>query len=171
MWYVIQTHTGEEDKLVAIIKRMVPKDCYEECFSIKRERFRKIGGKYEVELYPLFPAYVFIVTEEPKRMFLELKRVPKLTKLLGDQQDSFFCVDEEEERFLRSVQDKEHVVRRSLVEVDAQGQIVWADGPVGRYFDRIVKQRLRKRYVWIEQEFLGKKREIYLGIRLKEDEK
>ena len=68
------------------------------------------------------------------------------------------------------MQDKEHVVRRSLVEVDAQGQIVWADGPVGIYFDRIVKQRLRKRYVWIEQEFLGKKREVYLGIRLKEDE-
>ena len=56
------------------------------------------------------------------------------------------------------------------MEVNAQGQIVQADGPVGMYFDRIVKQRLRKRYVWIEQEFLGKKREVYLGIRLKEDQ-
>ena len=56
------------------------------------------------------------------------------------------------------------------MEVDAQGQIIRADGPVGVYFDRIVKQRLRKRYVWIEQELLGRKREVYLGIRLKEDE-
>ncbi len=170
MWYVIQTRTGEEEELITMIKQIVPKGYYEECFSIRRERFRKVGGECEVDLYPLFPAYVFVVTEDPKRMFLELKRVPKLTKLLSDQQESFFYVEKEEELFLRSVQDEEHVVRRSLVEVNAQGQIVQADGPVGMYFDRIVKQRLRKRYVWIEQEFLGKKREVYLGIRLKEDQ-
>ena len=169
MWYVIQTRTGEEEELITMIKRIVPKGYYQECFSIRRERFRKVGGEYEIDLYPLFPAYVFVVTEDPERMFLELKRVPKLTKLLSDQQDSFFCVNEDEEKFLKNVQDKEHVVRRSLVEVDAQGQIIRADGPVGVYFDRIVKQRLRKRYVWIEQEFLGRKREVYLGIRLKED--
>ena len=104
-------------------------------------------------------------------MFLELKRVPKLTKLLSDQDAAFFYVEKEEEIFLRSMQDEEHVVRRSLVEVDSKGQIIRADGPVGMYFDRIVKQRLRKRYVWIEQELLGKKREIYLGIKLKEDQK
>lgn len=170
MWYVIQTSTGEEEELITMIERIVPKGYYEECFCIRRERFRKIGGRYEIDLYPLFPAYVFVVTENPKRMFLELKRVPKLTKLLSDQQDSFFCVDEDEEMFLKSVQDEKHVVRRSLVEVDAEGRIIGAEGPVGVYFDRIVKQRLRKRYVWIEQEFLGRKRKVYLGIRLKEDQ-
>ena len=169
MWYVIQTSTGEEEELITMIERIVPKGYYEECFCIRRERFRKIGGRDEIDLYPLFPAYVFVVTENPKRMFLELKRVPKLTKLLSDQQDSFFCVDEDEEMFLKSVQDEKHVVRRSLVEVDA-GRIIGAEGPVGVYFDRIVKQRLRKRYVWIEQEFLGRKRKVYLGIRLKEDQ-
>ncbi len=169
MWYVIQTRTGEEEELITMIKRMIPKEYYEECFSIRRERCRKIGGECEIDLYPLFPSYVFVVTEAPERMFLELKRVPKLAKLLSDQQDSFFCVEKAEEIFLRSVQDEEHVVRRSLVEVDSEGKIVRADGPVGVYFDRIVKQRLRKRYVLIEQEFLGKKREVYLGIKRKED--
>lgn len=169
MWYVIQTHAGEEDELVTMIKQIIPKEYYEECFSIKRERYRRLGGEYEVDLYPLFPAYVFVVTETPKKMYLELKRVPKLARLLGDGQDSFFCVDEKEEIFLKSLQDERHVVRRSLVDVNEQGQIVRADGPVGIYFDRIVKQRLRKRYVWIEQELLGRKREVYLGIRLRDD--
>lgn len=171
MWYVIQTHMGEEEELITMIKQIIPEEYYEECFSIRRERFRKVGGEYGIDLYPLFPAYVFVETEDPKRMFLELKRVPKLTKLLSDQQDSFFCVEKNEEIFLRSVQDEEHVVRRSLVEVDGDGQIVWADGPVGVYFGQIVKQRLRKRYVWIEQEFLGRKRKVYLGIKLKGDKK
>ena len=128
MWYVIQTSTGEEEELITMIERIVPKGYYEECFCIRRERFRKIGGRDEIDLYPLFPAYVFVVTENPKRMFLELKRVPKLTKLLSDQQDSFFCVDEDEEMFLKSVQDEKHVVRRSLVEVDAEGRIIGAEG-------------------------------------------
>ena len=150
-----------------MIERIVPKGYYEECFCIRRERFRKIGGRDEIDLYPLFPAYVFVVTENPKRMFLELKRVPKLTKLLSDQQDSFFCVDEDEEMFLKSVQDEKHVVRRSLVEVDAEGRIIGAEGPVGVYFDRIVKQRLRKRYVWIEQEFLGRKEKFIWGFGLR----
>ena len=40
MWYVIQTRTGEEDELITMIKQIVPKEYYEECFYIKRERFR-----------------------------------------------------------------------------------------------------------------------------------
>ena len=82
---------------------------------------------------------------------MELKRVPKLTKLLSDQQDSFFCVDEAEEMFLRSIQDGEHVVRRSLLEVDAQGQIIRADGPVGVYFDRkVTREELREKLIHIQ---------------------
>ena len=47
--------------------------------------------------------------------------------------------------------------------------IVKADGAVGVYLRHIVRQRLRKRYVCVEQEFLGEKRKIYLGIKLRED--
>ena len=83
--------------------------------------------------------------------------------------DSFFSVSEEEQIFLENVQNEEHIVQRSLVEVDDEGMIVKAYGPVGRYRDAIVRQRLRKRYVCIEQDFWGKKRKIYLGIRLRED--
>ena len=38
MWYVIQTFSGEEDRTADIIRRMVPLDCFEECFVLKRER-------------------------------------------------------------------------------------------------------------------------------------
>jgi len=36
--------------------------------------------------------------------------------------------------------------------------------------NRIVRQRLRKRYVCVEQEFMGEKRKIYLGIKLEEED-
>ncbi len=169
MWYVIQTQTGGECKLVELIEKMIPKKYYDECFCMNRECVRKIGNEYEIFLRPLFPAYIFVVTKEPKKLFFELKRVPRLTKLLNDQEDTFFSVSKEEELFLKNVQDEDHVVKRSLVEVDGEGTIVNAEGAVGVYLRHVVRQRLRKRYVCVEQEFLGEKRKIYLGIKLKED--
>lgn len=169
MWYVIQTQTGGEEELVGLIEKLVSKRHYEECFCMNRECVRKTEQGYEIFLRPLFPAYIFVVTEDPGRLFLELKRVPRLTKLLGDREETFLGVSEEEEAFLRNVQDEGHVVKRSLVEVDDEGMIVHADGAVGVYLRQIVRQRLRKRYVCVEQEFLGEKRRIYLGIKLKGD--
>lgn len=169
MWYVIQTQTGEEEKLVGLIENMIPKEHYEECFCMNRECVRKTECGYEIFLRPLFPAYVFVDTDDPKKLYFELKRVPKLTKLLRDQEEMFLGVSEEEEIFLRNVQNQEHIVKRSLVEVNDEGMIVKADGAVGVYLRHIVRQRLRKRYVCVEQEFLGEKRKIYLGIKLRGD--
>lgn len=171
MWYVIQTQTGDEEKLVELIEKMIPREQYEECFCMNRECVRRTEKGYEIFLRPLFPAYIFVVTDNPRQLFFELKKVPKLAKLLCDEENTFFRVSEEEEAFLKKVQNKEHVVRRSLVEVNHEGTIVKADGAVGAYLRQIVRQRLRKRYVCVEKEFLGEIRRIYLGIKLKEDEK
>ena len=148
MWYVIQTQTGGEEKLVELIEKMIPKEHYEECFCMNRECVKKTENGYQILKRPLFPAYIFVVTDHPERLFIELKRVPKLTKLLSDQEDTFYNVSEEEEIFLKNVQNEEHVVRRSLVQVDQEGTIVKAEGAVGVYLKNIVRQRLRKRYVW-----------------------
>ncbi len=170
MWYVIQTQTGGEEKLVELIEKMIPKEYYDECFCMNRECVRKMEKGYEIFLRPLFPAYIFVVTDNPEKLFFELKRVPKLTKLLSDQEETFFCVSEDEETFLKNVQNENHVVQRSLVEVDDKGTIIKANGAVGVYMNRIVRQRLRKRYVCVEQEFMGEKRKIYLGIKLEEED-
>ena len=61
------------------------------------------------------------------------------------------------------------MVRLSNVTLDDERQITAADGAVGKYYDQIVKQRVRKRYVLIRQQFLGKERKIMLGIRVDEE--
>lgn len=81
MWYVIQTQTGGEEKLVELIEKMIPKEHYEECFCMNRECVKKTENGYQILKRPLFPAYIFVVTDHPERLFIELKRVPKLTKL------------------------------------------------------------------------------------------
>lgn len=171
MWYVIQTTTGAEQVLVELIHKIMPSSFYEDCFFLQRECVKKIGSGHEVYLAPMFPAYVFLVTNTPEEAFYELKKIPKLSKLLKGSQDDFLHVSEEEQVFLENIQagNDMHIVQRSVVEVDASGQIVHASGAVGIYKDKIVKQRLRKRFVLIEQEFLGVKRKIVLGIKLKNE--
>lgn len=79
-------------------------------------------------------------------------------------------MSEEEQRFLEDIQSEGHIVRRSLVQVDDEKQIISAEGAVGRYLKNVVRQRVRKRYVLIERELLGEKRTIKFGIRLEEDQ-
>lgn len=169
MWYVIQTTTGQEEILVEMMRKILSQELYRDCFYIKRECAIKQKNSWEICQKALFPGYIFIDTDFPKELYYELKSVPKLTKLLKNEEEIFLGVEEEEQKFLENIQSEGHLVRRSLVKLDEEKQIIEADGAVGKYFDQIIKQRIRKRYVLIRQRFLGREREIILGIRLEED--
>lgn len=200
MWYVIQTITGKEQELVNTIKQVMiyERKKYQRCFVIYQECAYRVHGVPEFHIEPLFPSYVFAETDTPEEFFLELKRVPKMSKLLGTE-GCFWSIHKKEEEFLLHMmqegkrentvlelkqnevmrgfypneegkhQDKEYLIRPSLVQVDEDGRIKKADGILGCYIDKIVKQRLRKRSVVIEVPFGGKKRRIRLGIRLEGD--
>lgn len=217
MWYVIQTITGKEQELVNTIKQVMiyERKKYQRCFVIYQECAYRVHGVPEFHIEPLFPSYVFAETDTPEEFFLELKRVPRMSKLLGTE-GCFWSIHKEEEIFLcdmleESMQETERIesdrlwrankplieeqpetekieksisklnerlsvsnlsylIRPSLVQVDEDGQIIKAEGILGKYLDKIVKQRLRKRSVIIEIPFCGKKRRIRLGIRLEGDD-
>lgn len=169
MWYVIQTRTGDEEKLAHMVRELIPGDQYTECFYIKMESARKSEAGWEIYLGPMFPGYLFVDTDTPKDMYFNLKKVPKLTKLLKEEGEAFLPVSEEEQKFLEDIQSEGHIVRRSLVRLDGEKQIISADGAVGRYLKNVVRQRVRKRYVLIERELLGETRTIKFCIRLEED--
>lgn len=169
VWYVIQIQTGREEKVLEMIRTVIPREMYEECFYIRRECARKEGNIWRLQEAPLFPGYLFADTRDPQGLYVMLRQVPKLTKLLKEDQ-VFLGVSEEEQEFLEEIQSEGHVVKRSLVRLNEEKEIIWADGAVGRFFDHIVRQRIRKRYVLIEKELLGEKRKILFGIRTEEDE-
>lgn len=169
MWYVIQTITGGEETLVRLFQEMIPIEYYRECFYIKRESAGKEEDGWHIREETMFPGYFFVDTDKPKEVYISLKKIPKLTKLLREESETFLAVSEEEQHFLEEIQSEGHIVRRSLVRLDPDRKIIEADGPVGRYMDSIVRQRVRKRYVLIEKNLLGEKRKILFGIRLEED--
>lgn len=171
MWYAIQTMTGNEEEAMESIRRLVDKEIYEECFLLKREAVWRIQGACRVYVELLFPGYVFVSTKNPEELYQQLKRVSFYTKMLGKEGEEFYPVSLEEESFLKELinEDEEYTVRLSPVKVDEQGNIVECRKPLDGYMDRVIKKRIRMRYVIIRVHLFGRDREILLGLRLEGD--
>ena len=101
MWYVIQTITGKEEELMLFMRTILCREHFDNSFVIYAEWMKRLGGEWQIQVRPLFPGYVFIETKEPDRLYMELKAVPKFSRLLGTGKDEFVPVSEEEEQFLR----------------------------------------------------------------------
>ena len=171
MWYVIQTITGNEEKVIEVIQRVVVHQVYERCFLLKREAVWRIRGACKVHTELLFPGYIFVETQSPEEFYRQLKEVPLYTKILGKEESEFFPVSKDEEMFLKRLLNKDHenTVRLSAVKVDENGMIIECSKPLKPYLEYVIKKRIRLRYVIVRIHLFGRDRELLLGIRLEGD--
>lgn len=168
-WYVLQTRTGEEEKLVEMIRRVVPRGLYEKCFVIYHEQLWRRQQKNYVQVRRAFPGYVFITSREPGALFFYLKQLPAMVKMMARDDDFFLPVEAEEKAFLMKIMNENHVIGLSCLETDGKGHILFAAGPIKSCISRIVRLRFGKRYAVVRQRLLGREKEILFGIVLKED--
>jgi transcriptional antiterminator NusG len=171
VWYAIQTITGNEEKAMDEIGKVVDSRVCEQCFLLKREAVWRIQGACRIHTENIFPGYIFVRTQYPEEFYRQLKAVPQYTKILGKEDDGFYAVSKEEEIFLKRLlnKDAENTVRLSAVKVDEEGNIVECEGPLRHYMGYVVKKRIRLRFVVIRVHLFGRDREIMLGIRLDGD--
>ena len=169
MWYVIQTTTGREEELTDVLKSMLPQTICEKSFFIRRETCWRLKGKHKIQQEVLFPGYVFIVSDTPKELYLCLKKVPAMSKMIADGNFDFLSIEEEEEAFFANMLKNQHIVRLSYVELDGKGRILRVCGPLKEYADSIVKAQYKKRYVIIRLKMMGSYKTVALGVILKED--
>lgn len=169
MWYVLQTMTGDEEELVHMIHRLLPGRCYTDCFVPYYERIWRKQQKSYVHVERLFPGYVFILTDTPDDVFMELKRVPAMSKLLADGSYHFLALEEEEEEFFQKMLGETHIVRLSYVETNGKGKVSRIAGPLENYLTQVVRYQFKKRYAVIRLRLLGEEKTTVLGILLSED--
>lgn len=166
MWYVIQTFSGEEERTANMIRKLVPSACFEECFVPKRERIKKFRGSWNKTEEVLFLGYTFVISEKPKDLYEALKRIPRLTKVLGREDNYFFPLGEHEERFVRGIGDKSHKTGLSRVAVGKEKEILVVEGPLKSYEGNIVKVNLHRREAVVQVDFMGRPMELYMGIEM-----
>ncbi len=173
MWYVIQTTTGKEEELTAVIKKRLSDILFHACFFMQRKHLKRLGGQWREITETLFPAYVFLDTDCPETVFYELKKVPEFAKLLGDNCGTYIPLEPEETDFLKKLipGDGSYQTELTTVRFDSTGKPAGFQGPLSFFEDRILKLNLRKRYALIELTICGQKRTAMLGIRLESDGK
>ena len=100
MWYVIQTIAGKEEELAAGLGAVMAGEgceCGRDCFVIRAEWLKRLGGEWRTQVRPLFPGYVFAETDDPGALFLRLKLAPKFARLLGTGEYEFTALEPGEE--------------------------------------------------------------------------
>ena len=166
MWYVIQTHGGEEERTADMIRKRVSSACLEECFVPKRERMKKFHGTWNQVEEVLFQGYVFVVSDRPKELYEELKRIPRLTKVLGREEEYFFSLNKEDEELIRRMGNQGHKTSVSKIEIAEGRQIHVVEGPLKGFEGDVVKVNLHKREVAVRVRFMGREMELYMGVEV-----
>lgn len=168
-WYVIQTYTGREQKLVEMIRRVVPGELYGKCFVLYHEQLRCREQKNQVHIERIFPGYAFITSDDADGLFLHLKKVPAMSKMMTTGEFIFTPLESEEADFLGTIMDEDHVIRLSYAATDGRDHVTYLSGPLQDCGERILNYQFRKRYASVRLCISGQEKEVRMGIILNDD--
>lgn len=175
-YYVIQVTTGDETLVETLIKNMIPAECYSEAFHPMRMVRKKFRGEWKDVHQKLIPGYIFIKTHDPRELTAQLWKVPKMTKMLGREDDLFLPLNEDEEEWLKWLLDKcaenednpyfAYEVGLSYGELDENDRIKIVSGPLFGLEGEIKRIKKHKRLAEIETTFMGKRIRVSMGLEL-----
>lgn len=164
MWYAIQILTRQENQTSELCRTIIEDEILSDIFYPQVERMRKYRGSWEKRTVPLFPGYLFADTGRSDALFLGLRRVPKLTRLLGTGLTPIPLSDGETE-FLKNILNTEHVAEFSVGFIEGDRLIIESGAMKG--MEGMVKKIDRhKRTALLEVEMFGRKVDMKLGLEV-----
>ena len=167
-WYVVQVNTGSEQKLRAMIVRQLEQTNipYEDCFVPTIEYVQKINQKYVTKEKPMFPGYLFLISDAEyiKEIAACLKQVLGFTKILGENQ-VFIPLYPQEVDFLLGFSDSNHNVGLSTGFIE-NDRITVIHGPLIGKEGLIKKINRHKRMAEIELFFMGRSTRVQVPLEI-----
>lgn len=178
-YYVLQIAPREEEKTEAHIRKILPDDLYDQCFHPTRLIRKKFHGKWVEVHEKLLPGYVFVTTEDAEKLYLCLKRIPLLTKMLGRDMEYFVRLSGQEENWLDLLLKKngqrdaaeKNEVGLSQIDIQEGNEIRIVSGPLADMAGMVKKIHLHKMIAEVEVPFMNGSTVIHLGIELIEKQK
>ncbi len=164
MWCVIQVFTGREEYIRHACIKYIDKEILKDTFIPLRVRQRKYSGEWKDEKCVILPGYVFLVTDDPKKLHQELKKVEGMTKLLRDE-NNFLTLTPEEEVFIQNIINEEYLVKMSVGFIEGD-KVTVTEGPLMGLEGLIRKIDRHKRQCIIETEMFGQKTRITMGLEI-----
>lgn len=164
MWYVIQVRSGMEDTIMKQCEKIIDPFVLQKSFIPRYEQEKKYQGAWHKELKPLFPGYVFLVSEDKEALFFALKKVPDLTKLLGTGEEVVALTREEIQFLARFGREKQIVeMSRGIMEND---RVIVTEGPLKGNEGLIWKIDRHKRRAYLAVRMFGRTMETQVGLEI-----
>lgn len=164
-WYAVQVRCGKEEEIMNTCALMVKPSVLEECFVPKCKKMKKFRGRWENVVEILFKGYVFMITDDINELYNELKKVPDLTKVLGNDGTEIYPIRQEEAKFLTRFGGPQHLVEVSSGYVIGD-TIKVTDGPLMGQEGSIVKVDRHKRLAYVEVSLFGQVTRVQVGLEL-----
>lgn len=162
-WYVVQVRGGQENAVVAALRRTAGTGALEECFSPRWRTQRKIRGEWQSVERLLLPGYVVAVTDAPRKLDEALRRVPGFARLLRNER-GFAPLDKDEVAWIgRHAQGADRVIPLSKA-VKAGDEVVVVEGPLKDRWFRVKRIDRRRATAYVEMDFLGRRKEVPIGL-------
>ena len=170
MWCVVHVKDGREQHTEDFVAGLLPESLHAQCFHLIRSRRKKYQGEWQTVYEDLFPGYVFIDTDQPEKVYKELKKTPKQNLLFSDD-EYVSTLEEHETELMERLADRRGRIGISRVRIGVDGKISYLSGPLLGMGNRVRRVNLHKRIAEIETEIMGRKRLLYLGIEIEADER
>ena len=163
-WYVIQVLPKNEYRSCAKIKSRVESGLYADCFVPQAEYVLKKNGLYEKRIRPLFPGYIFVITDRVDAFYEELKKIEGFKRILKEG-DVFTPISKEEAAFIAGLTDDDYSIGMSEGYI-LDSKVYITSGPLlGR--EGIIKKIDRhKRTAVIEFTFLGQPQLVRMPLEV-----
>lgn len=172
--YTIQTLSGQEHMVLNSLDRLCEPGEVIDKYIPMREFPRKVNGKWERKTERLFPGYLFVEAANLETLFYRLKRIPRLSRILGDGEYTFYRLTEDEIQYVRRIgsQRNDHTFGMSQVTVDdgdwllkPGDRVRVISGDLLDFQGDILRYDLHHRKVYLRTKLFGGK-EISVGIEL-----
>lgn len=166
MHYVVQVRSGTEESIKIQCSKKIPPEIMERCYIPYYEKKRRYGGAWHIEQRMLFPGYVFIISDALEELFIDLKSIIGLTKLIGTGKD-IIPLTEQEVLLLERLVNNDGLVELSHGIIQG-GKTIITEGPLKGLEGYIRRIDRHKRVAWITIEMMGRIVETQVGLEILE---
>lgn len=165
-WYAIQVRTGSEKRICDKIIGAVEPTLYQECFVPLAEYVVKRNGEYQKMIRPLFPGYLFVITDYIEQVSGQLFKIADFKRVL--KSDNIFTpIEQEEADLLAGLYDDAYLVRLSKG-IIVNSRVMVLSGPFQGREGLIKKIDRHRRTGLVEMTMMGRPMEIQIPLEIVE---
>ncbi len=166
-WYVVNTYTGQEDKIKARIEKLIEKEeLGNKILDIlipKKEVMTLRKGKKEVIDKEFFPGYILIKMIRDDDLYIKIKNITGVTDFLGGS--NYMPLSKEEfNKILNTVKQKESEEPRPAVTFNAGDNVRIIDGPFDNFMGIVEETDESKQKVKVMVTIFGRTTPVELDF-------